>query len=232
MAKSTRLGDGELEVMQAIWEAKEPVSAGSILEKVKEKRTWGLSTLITVLGRLIEKGYLSVDKTGGTNIYTPIVSEKDYAHISKTERAEMPVKPAETRKKSFDEVINGFSEGQTLLEAKRCLECGCHDYSDCKLIRYANENCIDMRKIKGVKHSCFTDRKLVSIERDMGKCMLCGLCVRVCEEKIGKGLLGFNGRGFKTAIKPEFSESGEIVNCKNCLECAKICPTGALKILE
>ena len=40
MAKSTRLGDGELEVMQAIWKAKEPVSAGSILEKVKEKRTW------------------------------------------------------------------------------------------------------------------------------------------------------------------------------------------------
>ena len=78
MAKSTRLGDGELEVMQAIWEAKEPVSAGSILEKVKEKRTWGLSTLMTVLGRLIEKGYLSVDKTSGTNIYTPIISEKDY----------------------------------------------------------------------------------------------------------------------------------------------------------
>ncbi|MBQ6878558.1 MAG: BlaI/MecI/CopY family transcriptional regulator [Oscillospiraceae bacterium] len=78
MAKSTRLGDGELEVMQAIWEAKEPVSAGSILDKVKEKRTWGLSTLMTVLGRLIEKGYLSVDKTGGTNIYTPVVSEKDY----------------------------------------------------------------------------------------------------------------------------------------------------------
>ncbi|MBE6899171.1 MAG: BlaI/MecI/CopY family transcriptional regulator [Ruminococcaceae bacterium] len=78
MAKSTRLGDGELEVMQAIWEAKEPVSAGSILEKVKKKRTWGLSTLMTVLGRLIEKGYLSVDKTSGNNIYSPVISEKDY----------------------------------------------------------------------------------------------------------------------------------------------------------
>ena len=73
-----RLPDAEQEVMQAIWEAKEPVSAGSILEKVKEKRTWGLSTLTTVLGRLIEKGYLSVDKTSGSNIYTSIISEKDY----------------------------------------------------------------------------------------------------------------------------------------------------------
>ena len=160
------------------------------------------------------------------------VSEKDYAHIKKTEREKMPVKPAGTRKKSFDEVINGFSEEQAIAEAKRCLQCGCHDYHDCKLIRYANENRIDMRKIKGVKHNSFTERKLVSIERDMGKCMLCGLCVRVCEEKIGKGLLGFNGRGFRTAIKPEFADSIEIVACKNCLECAKICPTGALKILE
>ncbi len=160
------------------------------------------------------------------------VSEKDYAHIQKTEREKMPVKPAGTRKKSFDEVINGFSEEQAIAEAKRCLECGCHDYHDCKLIRYANENRIDMRKIKGVKHNSFTERKLVSIERDMGKCMLCGLCVRVCEEKIGKGLLGFNGRGFRTAIKPEFADSIEIVACRNCLECAKICPTGALKIIE
>jgi len=160
------------------------------------------------------------------------VSEKDYAHIQKTEREKMPVKPAGTRKKSFDEVINGFSEEQAIAEAKRCLECGCHDYHDCKLIRYANENRIDMRKIKGVKHNSFTERKLVSIERDMGKCMLCGLCVRVCEEKIGKGLLGFNGRGFRTAIKPEFADSIEIADCKNCLECAKICPTGALKIIE
>ena len=48
MAKSTKLGDGELEVMQAIWEAGEPVTASKILEKVQEKRTWGLSTLMTV----------------------------------------------------------------------------------------------------------------------------------------------------------------------------------------
>ncbi len=78
MAKSTRLGDGEFEVMQAIWDEKRPVTAGGILEKVREKRTWGLSTLMTVLGRLIEKGYLSVDKSSGTNIYSPLISEKDY----------------------------------------------------------------------------------------------------------------------------------------------------------
>ena len=68
MTKSTKLGDGELEVMQAVWEAREPVTASKILEKIQEKRTWGLSTLMTVLSRLTEKGYLDCDKTTRTNI--------------------------------------------------------------------------------------------------------------------------------------------------------------------
>ena len=160
------------------------------------------------------------------------VSEKDYSEIKRKPREKMSVKPAGERKKTFDEVINGFSEAQARNEAKRCLECGCHDSGECKLIRYADENRINTGKFKGVKHNIFTERKLISIERDQGKCMLCGLCVRVCEEKIGKGLLGFRGRGFKTAIKPEFEHGFEIEGCANCLECANICPTGALKIIK
>ncbi len=160
------------------------------------------------------------------------VSEKDYVGREKIKRAKMPVKSAEERKHGFDEVISGFSEEQARNEAKRCLECGCHDYAECKLIRYANENRINIRKFTGVKHNGFTDEELVSIERDQGKCMLCGLCVRICEEKVGKGLLGFRGRGFKTAIKPEFEHGEDIANCAYCLECAKICPTGALRIIK
>ena len=78
MAKSTKLGDGELEVMRAVWEAREPVTASKILEEIQEKRTWGLSTLMTVLSRLIEKGYLECDRTTRTNIYFAKIDEKDY----------------------------------------------------------------------------------------------------------------------------------------------------------
>ncbi len=78
MAKSNKLGDGELEVMQAIWDAGKPVTASNILEKVQQKRTWGLSTLMTVLGRLIEKGFLDCDKSTRTNIYSAKIEEKDY----------------------------------------------------------------------------------------------------------------------------------------------------------
>ncbi len=76
--KSTKLGDGELEVMQAIWDAGQPVTAGSILGRVQETRTWGLSTLMTVLARLIEKGFLVCDKSTRNNIYSPVISEDEY----------------------------------------------------------------------------------------------------------------------------------------------------------
>ena len=70
------------------------------------------------------------------------------------------------------------------------------------------------------------------IERDQGKCILCGLCVRVCDEVAKEHLLGLVGRGFTTIIKPEFRDSERIEVCRTCKQCAEACPTGALKILD
>ena len=62
--------------------------------------------------------------------------------------------------------------------------------------------------------------------------ILCGLCVRVCDEIAHEGLLGLVGRGFGTVIKPEFRDSAKIAKCVDCKACAYACPTGALKILK
>ena len=167
----------------------------------------------------------------------PYYSEKkvtaaDFADRERKARAQMGVKSPETRKQNFDEVICGFSEEQAREEAKRCLECGCHDFKDCKLIRYANEAPIVPERFAGPAHKSFTERRLASIERDQGKCILCNLCVRTCMEEAGKGLLGLVGRGFKTVIKPEFDNPEAVSGCRNCRKCADLCPTGALKILK
>jgi len=78
MSPKKKLSDGELEVMLAIWEAGRPVSGNDILDKVRENRTWVLSTLMTVLSRLVEKEYLSCDRSTRTNLYSALVREEDY----------------------------------------------------------------------------------------------------------------------------------------------------------
>ncbi len=159
------------------------------------------------------------------------VTAEMLADHAKKARAVMSVKDPAERSKCFDAVINGFTVVQAREEAKRCLECGCHDFEECKLIRYANNEPINPEKLAGKKHSCFKEQKLVTIERDQGKCILCNLCVRTCKEEAKQGILGLVGRGFKTVIKPEFENADMIFVCKDCKKCTNICPTGALKII-
>ncbi len=167
----------------------------------------------------------------------PFVSEKNpdakyFEKYEKSARQIMGTLPANTRKTNFDQVILGFTEKQAIKEASRCLECGCHDYKDCKLIKYANMYPIEPERLEGEKHNSFTERKLVSIERDQGKCILCNLCVRECKEVANKGILGLVDRGFKTVIRPEFNNEETISCCKDCHLCVDVCPTGALKFLK
>ena len=144
----------------------------------------------------------------------------------------MPTRPANERKKDFGEVALGFSDEQAREEAKRCLECGCHDYGHCKLIKYANDYPVSPARLGEEKHPCFVEHRLNVIERNQGKCILCGLCVRICDEVAKQGILGLVGRGFTTVIKPEFNKPETIAICASCKKCAEGCPTGALKIIE
>ena len=73
-----RLGDAELEIMQVIWRTGAPMTAGSIQEKLRGRRDWALSSLMTALSRLVGKGYVQCDRTTRTNLYTALVSEEAY----------------------------------------------------------------------------------------------------------------------------------------------------------
>lgn len=76
-----KLGDGELDVMLAVWEAwgeGTPITSGDVMKRLSQKRSWGITTLMTVLARLVDKGYLSCDRSTRTNYYTPLVQEQEY----------------------------------------------------------------------------------------------------------------------------------------------------------
>lgn len=73
-----KLGEAELEIMQVIWESEAPVTSNYILKELRGRRKWQLSTLMTSLARLADKGFVSCDRSTGTNLYTSIVAENDF----------------------------------------------------------------------------------------------------------------------------------------------------------
>ena len=65
-------------------------------------------------------------------------------------------------------------------------------------------------------------------DRDYNLCILCGRCVRMCQEVRGTAVLAFKYRGRKTLIGPAFGESHTEAGCEYCGACVTVCPTGAL----
>ena len=199
----------------------------------------GPSIAVRAIGEANDAAYAIDAYLSGkdTKVPTPYYSQRqvtaeEFADREKLPRAEMSCKEPSCRKGNFDAVINGFTDAQARAEAERCLECGCHDFSDCKLVHHTNLYEVDPGRFAGAKRQAGSEKKLVVIERNEGKCILCNLCVRTCEEVAQQGLLGLVGRGFTTVIKPEFRDSEKIAVCATCRKCAEACPTGALKILK
>jgi NADH dehydrogenase/NADH:ubiquinone oxidoreductase subunit G len=70
----------------------------------------------------------------------------------------------------------------------------------------------------------------VRFEKREEECILCGLCVRVCEEIVGIGAISFAYRGRKKETGPPFKRASSI--CVGCGTCVYVCPTGAIKLKE
>lgn len=73
-----RLPDAELEVMNAVWDCTHPASRTEIENKLHPEHPMAVTTVLTLLQRLTDKGFLRMDKQGRANCYTPLVSKHDY----------------------------------------------------------------------------------------------------------------------------------------------------------
>ncbi len=73
-----KLGEAELEIMQVVWNNENPVTSNYILRELQGRRQWKLSTLMTSLARLADKGFIYCDRSTGNNLYTSVISEEAY----------------------------------------------------------------------------------------------------------------------------------------------------------
>ena len=98
----------------------------------------------------------------------------------------------------------------------------------CTLQDFAGEHNVVERRISGKKNDHHKDLSSASIVRDPDKCILCGRCVRVCEEVMDVSAIDYINRGSRSVIGTAFNKGLNISSCVNCGQCILVCPTGAL----
>jgi predicted transcriptional regulator len=81
MSEIKRLPDSEFEIMEIIWGEEPPITTLQIMKKLESSKQIKMQTLLTMLIRLIEKGFLTSDRVGRDRNYTPVISKQDYMSV-------------------------------------------------------------------------------------------------------------------------------------------------------
>jgi NADH-quinone oxidoreductase chain G len=101
----------------------------------------------------------------------------------------------------------------------------CDKGGECDLQDLTYEYEVSSNRFEGEKFDLPTDEVNPLIERNMNRCVLCGKCVRVCDEIVGYGSYSFINRGFETKIATAFDRG---LDCEFCGQCVSMCPVGAI----
>ncbi len=113
-----------------------------------------------------------------------------------------------------------------LLLLNHPLDCPvCDKGGDCELQNLAYDHKVNVNRLSDEKFQHEIDYNNPLIERDQNRCVLCGKCVRICDEIVARGALTFMNRGIETKIGTEFDGP---LNCEFCGSCISVCPVGAL----
>ncbi len=116
-----------------------------------------------------------------------------------------------------------------LLLANHDKDCtSCRKSETCQLQTLSRRLGIDHVRFKNIAKKEEKDLSTHALVRDTGKCVLCGDCVRFCEEIQSIGAIDFAYRGSNSQVCPSFGKDLDDTECVYCGQCARVCPTGAL----
>lgn len=120
-----------------------------------------------------------------------------------------------------------------LLLASHCRDCTtCAKNGVCTLQKLSRQLGIMDVRFENNKKQLPKDTSSACVIRDPNKCILCGDCVRTCEEIQGLGILDFAFRGSKMQVTPAFNKNLSETDCVGCGQCRAVCPTGAISIKQ
>lgn len=122
----------------------------------------------------------------------------------------------------------GLVEGQGRNEAMRCLHCDCRKAASCKLRVYAQEYGAKATQYRGKRRPFVRLDEHTDLVYEPGKCISCGICVRITKKRQEKLGLTFIGRGFDVKVAVPFNQSIKEGLTITAHEVVKACPTGAL----
>jgi NADH dehydrogenase/NADH:ubiquinone oxidoreductase subunit G len=124
------------------------------------------------------------------------------------------------------EIIQSRRTQLQLILIDHAVECPiCDAGGQCQLQNLVYEYGVADNPFKGPKANWPVDHVSPFIERNLNRCILCGMCVRIDDEVVGANELSFIGRGRKTKIGTDFDRP---LNCEFCGQCVSVCPVGAL----
>lgn len=125
-----------------------------------------------------------------------------------------------------DEIVKVRKTVLEFLLVNHVVDCPvCDKGGECDLQDLTYEYEVVTNRFEGEKFDLPTDEINPLIERNMNRCVLCGKCVRVCDEIVGYGSYSFINRGFETKIATAFDRG---LNCEFCGQCVSMCPVGAI----
>ena len=119
---------------------------------------------------------------------------------------------------------------ELMLASHNCNCTICEKSGSCHLQELALQFGVSKIRFQDNREVAPLDTSSPAVIRDPSKCILCGDCVRVCEETVGMSIIDFAKRGYNMQVTPAFGRSLSETKCISCGQCSAVCPTGAITV--